>query len=245
MEILKFNLKGEFAYYRNNEVNKINFTLPHIHKVALMGLFGAILGYKGYSQRTEDGHPEFYQRLKDIKIGISPKKYNFDKKIYSCVNSSCFYNDSKNIVINREYLQDVEWDIYLLLDCQEALNIKESIVNQNFIFNPYLGVKENTAIISGVEIISSEKVDTDSPIRIKGLFKESDFEEVVVEDDLSFLDEEDEIEEEWSKCNLPVSLVDEDNIWKKETFLLCEYLKYKIIKECLIYNVKGENIQFF
>ena len=65
--------------------------------MALLGILGAILGYKGYSQmqdilsnkkkkgKLESSYPEFYEKLKDLKIAILPlnnkgiisKKYRY------------------------------------------------------------------------------------------------------------------------------------------------------------------------
>ena len=47
MEILKFNLKGSHAFFKVPEVNTYYyFTYGNIHKVALLGMLGAIMGYK-------------------------------------------------------------------------------------------------------------------------------------------------------------------------------------------------------
>ena len=51
MEILRFTLSGRHAFFKKPEVNSYcYFTYGNIHKVALLGIFGAILGYGGYTQ---------------------------------------------------------------------------------------------------------------------------------------------------------------------------------------------------
>ena len=51
MEAVKFTLSGRNAFFKKPEVNAYYyFTYSHIHKVALLGIFGAILGYGGYAQ---------------------------------------------------------------------------------------------------------------------------------------------------------------------------------------------------
>ena len=85
MEILKFKLSGKSAFFKKPEVNTYcYFTYGNIHRVALLGILGAILGYKGYSQmqdilsnkkkkgKLESSYPEFYEKLKDLKIAILP-----------------------------------------------------------------------------------------------------------------------------------------------------------------------------
>lgn len=63
---LKFTLSGKTAFFKRPEVNTYYyFTFGNIHKVALLGMFGAILGYQGYNNTKE--LPEFYRKLKDVK----------------------------------------------------------------------------------------------------------------------------------------------------------------------------------
>ena len=51
MEAVKFTLSGRNAFFKKPEVNAYYyFTYSHIHKVALLGIFGAILGYGGYKR---------------------------------------------------------------------------------------------------------------------------------------------------------------------------------------------------
>ena len=65
MQALKFTLSGKTAFFRRPEVNTYYyFNFGNIHKVALLGIFGAILGYQGYNNTIE--LPEFYQKLKDM-----------------------------------------------------------------------------------------------------------------------------------------------------------------------------------
>ena len=51
MKILKFTLSGRNAFFKKPDVNSIlYYSYGNIHKVALLGLFGAILGYDGYNK---------------------------------------------------------------------------------------------------------------------------------------------------------------------------------------------------
>ena len=70
MKALRFKLSGRTACFRRAEFNAYAyFTYNNIHKPALLGMLGAILGYGGYSQqKKEEQYPEYYQRLKEIKV---------------------------------------------------------------------------------------------------------------------------------------------------------------------------------
>lgn len=49
MRALKFTLSGKNAFFKKPEVNAyFYFTYGQIHRVALLGILGAIVGYKGY-----------------------------------------------------------------------------------------------------------------------------------------------------------------------------------------------------
>lgn len=98
MKVLKFNLSGDFAFFKNEVMNDIYDTYPHIHKPALLGLFGAILGYDGYAQtqkvfgKTDNSYPEYYQKLKDLKVAIVPKKQSFTKILETFTNTTAMFN---------------------------------------------------------------------------------------------------------------------------------------------------------
>ena len=79
MKALKFTLSGNSAFFKDNVINTVYLTYGNIHRVALLGMFGAILGYGGYSKQNDmlkkknkkmPDYPEFYEKLKDIKISI-------------------------------------------------------------------------------------------------------------------------------------------------------------------------------
>ena len=79
MKALRFKLSGRTACFRRAEFNSYTyFTYNNIHKPALLGMLGAILGYGGYSQqKEEDTYPEYYQRLNEIKVSIVPVNNNY------------------------------------------------------------------------------------------------------------------------------------------------------------------------
>lgn len=98
MKVLKFNLSGKFAFFKNEVMNDMYDTYPHIHKPALLGLFGAMLGYNGYAQTQkvfgtkEIEFPEYYEKLKDLKIAIVPKKQSFTKVLETFTNTTSMFN---------------------------------------------------------------------------------------------------------------------------------------------------------
>lgn len=110
IKILKFNLSGQFAFFKNPEVNSnYYFTFNNIHKIALLGILGSILGLKGYNQQGENEYPEFYDKLKDLSIAIVPKSDICpNKKIQIFNNSTMFHNKGSdsfgaNLIVKEEW----------------------------------------------------------------------------------------------------------------------------------------------
>ena len=133
MEILKFKLSGKSAFFKKPEVNTYcYFTYGNIHRVALLGILGAILGYKGYSQmqdilsnkkkkgKLEPSYPEFYEKLKDLKIAILPlnPKGVITKKIQIFNNSVGYASKEQggNLIVKEQWLENPKGEICILLD---------------------------------------------------------------------------------------------------------------------------------
>ena len=93
MEVCKVTLKGRTAFFKKPDVNSYYyFTYGQIHKVVLLGIFGAVLGYSGYESIKTDkrkkhsmagpGFPEFYDGSKtaDFPSCRRMRKAGFRKK---------------------------------------------------------------------------------------------------------------------------------------------------------------------
>ncbi|GAB6044918.1 hypothetical protein JCM11957_05160 [Caminibacter profundus] len=160
MKAIKFNLRGKFAHFKIPEVNSYAyFTYSHIHKVALLGIFGAILGLRGY-RNSEGNLPEFYERLKDFKVSIIPKKPYFTKKIHVFNNSVGYASDEKggNLIIREQLLENPSWDILIMEnESDEFVELKKRLFEKEFYYIPYLGKNDFPAIIDNVEEITLQK----------------------------------------------------------------------------------------
>lgn len=177
MEALQFRLKGKTAFFKMPEVNSYYyFTYGNIHKVSLLGILGAILGYKGYGQMTkEDKFPEFYEKLSTLKIAIVPKKESkgyFRKKIQLFNNSVGYASREQggNLIIKQQWLENPEWDIYVMLDCEEGRKVKEAIIEKKMIYLPYLGSNDHPADIENAKVITIQKIEEDEIDKIDSLF---------------------------------------------------------------------------
>lgn len=170
MKSLKFKLSGKFACFRKAEFNSYAyFTYGNIHKPALLGLLGAILGYGGYSQqRDEDEYPEYYEKLRKLKIGIEPlHKYGneaFSKKSQVFNNSTGCASKERggNLVVKEEWLENPCWNIYILDDESSEYNkLKEFILEGKAVYIPYLGKNDHMAEISDASVVEVYPSDSE------------------------------------------------------------------------------------
>ena len=170
MEALKFTLSGYSAFFKDNVINTVYLTYGNIHRVALLGIFGAILGYNGYGKQNDmlkkkkkniTDYPEFYEKLNDIKISIVSNGENgyFNKKLQTFNNSVGYASKEEggNLIVKQFWLENPSWDIYLLLDCEEAKKIADYIKDRRAIYLPYLGTNDHLANITDVKIVNIEK----------------------------------------------------------------------------------------
>ncbi|MDU5503647.1 MAG: type I-B CRISPR-associated protein Cas5b [Anaerococcus vaginalis] len=177
MKALRFRLSGITGFFKQPDVNTyLYYTYGQIHRVALLGLLGAILGYKGYNEKDREKYPEFYKKLKDLKISVVSEGNNgiFDRKLQVFNNSTAFASNHQggNLVIHQVWLENPSWSIYILLDNDQSEIIKEYILNKKTIFIPYLGTNDHMANISDCKIIDIEKSDANI---INSLFLAEDF----------------------------------------------------------------------
>lgn len=159
MQALKFNLSGKTAFFKKPDVNTYRyFTYSHIHKVALMGIFGAICGFSGYNEQkiTKADFPEFYERFKDIRIAVIPSEGSFSKKVQNFNNSVGYASKEQgnNLIVKEQWLENPAWKIYVLNDNTDVYNeLSRRIINSEYKYIPYLGKNDHYANISDVEVV--------------------------------------------------------------------------------------------
>lgn len=166
MRALKFHLSGDSAFFKKPHLNSYcYFTYTHIHKPALLGLFGAILGYKGYGYKIVD-FPEYYKKLKDLKVSIVPHANEglFPTKMQTFNNSTGFASQEKggNLIVREEWIEHPHWTIYIMLDSKESEKLADMIFHDEAIYLPYLGSSEHFADMDDAEYIKLREVKEDS-----------------------------------------------------------------------------------
>ena len=178
MKLISFDLKADFAFFRIPDTNAtINLSYNIIHRPAVLGILGAIIGLDGYKEKGK--LPQYYDLLKDVRIGVEP--LNHDKGSYSKTNIKYsntvgYANKGANFLTEELTLVKPEYRIYLLLDedngYQKQLldNIRDGCAE----FIPYFGKNEFTAwwtTNSYKEYHFSDEKEPVGSIKIKTIFQ--------------------------------------------------------------------------
>lgn len=250
MKAIRFTLSGKNAFFKKPEVNSYYyFSYGQIHKVALLGIFGAILGYGGYAQKKwtvpkkgqglVEEYPEFYEKLKELKISVVPENQGgyIQKKVQIFNNSVGYASEEQggNLIVKEQWLENPIWDIYIMLDCEEAEKIASALENKQCIFIPYLGKNDHPADISNVKILKLEETKCNGDA-ISSMFSKKDGEIEFPEDD--------EDETEWFKYEekLPIALNVYTNLYEYDTFCYTNFPV--IIKNNIVYKDENRKLIF-
>lgn len=238
MRTLKFTLSGKSAIFKKPDVNSyFYFTYGQIHKPALLGIFGAILGYAGYNQMDRGSmYPEYYDKLQNIKVSIVPNAANgyFPKKITYFNNSTGFasHEQGGNLIVKEQWLEEPSWDIYILLDCEEAEKIAEFTLEGKSTYIPYLGKNDHTADITSISV--EEGVVNDKATELHCLFIKDNAEiDIFSNDSGTFKYEE----------ALPIGLKPETNQYVLAKFIYTDMNLANIKDE--VWGVGSRNIVFY
>jgi len=144
-KLISFTIKSEKGFLKKPDINDgIYLTYNMLHKPAILGILGAIIGLKGYKKNGV--LPEYYKLLKDIPIGIKPvgdEKGNFQKTTITYNNTTGFASNEQggNLIITEQTLIKPSYKIYLLFDLknENQKQLYENIKNQKAEYLPYLG----------------------------------------------------------------------------------------------------------
>lgn len=249
MKALSFILSGETACFRKPDVNVFAyFTYNNIHKPALLGLLGAIIGFGGHTQlfnknrdlkkgslEYDDGFPEFYEKLKELKVAITPLAPNgyFSKKIQTFNNSVGYasFEQGGNLIVREQWLENPSWQILILDDGSEVFQkISEYLLNGKSVFIPYLGKNDHPAKIDNVKLI---ELLAPQGIYIDSLFiKNFDRLGFAKEDERPYLFQE----------SSPMRLQEDYHFYEYETLVFTNHEVTSLPHD--LYSIDGKNYAF-
>lgn len=156
-KIISIDVKADFGFLKKPDTNDpIYLTFNMLHKPALLGILGAILGLQGFSEKKnekkgkkkteqpinqEEHLPEYYKKLKYLKVGIKPlnaENGNFEKTVIKYNNGVGYANlDGGNLIVVEQTLIKPNYRCYVLLDNNSQLY--EYLKHSKAEYLPYLG----------------------------------------------------------------------------------------------------------
>lgn len=252
MKALCFTLEGKTAFFKKPEVNSyVYFTYGNIHKVALIGMFGAILGYGGYTQKfnregrpkqLEESFPEFYEKLNGLKVAICPNaEKGFIRKKIQTYNNSVGYASKEmggNLIVKEQWLENPSWEIYVLLDCPEVAKLAEAMQAGKCVYIPYLGKNDHGADIRNVHVeeVTEQRIGKG---KMRDLFPKKNG---VLQLDNTFLFGEDDMTYKYEE-KLPYQLDGWVNNYILESFIYTDAIVSWENQD--VYCSNGNNIMFY
>lgn len=184
-ETISFVISSDFGIFRKPEIVDVGLTYEIIPKPTLLGILGAIMGFKGLTHPTEEDDLEYYEKLHNLKVGIIPlehQKKTFKKrttpikKIFLNFNNvHSFGNTDGNWILKEQLLLNPVFRIFICQGgCEKNLflDLKEKILKRQFEFYPYMGKNEFPITLSNPKVITPNRIDV-NPVKLDSIiFKE-------------------------------------------------------------------------
>lgn len=148
-KLISIDLKADFGFFRKPEANNtINLSYNMLHKPALLGILGAIIGLDGYQEKGEI--PLYYKLLKHLKMGIEPllhEKGLYQKTTIKYSNTVGYANNGSNYLTEESTLIKPSYRVYLLLELENNIEQKlyDYLQNGQAEYLPYFGKNEFAA----------------------------------------------------------------------------------------------------
>lgn len=183
-KLVSIDLSSELGFFKNpqfnGEIDNNSYSFDSIHKLAIYGLLGRLIGLRGVNNPTDTTSifPEYYDKLKDIKIGISV--LDTIKKDWICTTSSSglYSNDAKKVgqtlIMNKNVIVNPNYRLYLQLELEneDHNSIYKSLKDNLEPYFGYLYFGKSSFMVerNNFQEYNFKKVDTFTGI-IKTLFR--------------------------------------------------------------------------
>ncbi len=228
MKAFSFEIGADMALFKKNDANDIALTSYNfLHKPVLLGIFGAILGLRGYKQFDDIDSVEYYEKLKNFKVAIVPLYRKPLRKVLVTFNNSTGLASEEEggtmQVTEQVIVEPVKYEVVVPLlesfsdEEKELYNTLEEMVKKQYSKYPiYFGKNEFLAYFENYIPLELEKFDG----------QETFVASLVRKDDVEI------IQSQWSiKEKIPEKITiyeelpydfDEYGIYKKDIFVLTE-----------------------
>jgi CRISPR-associated protein Cas5h len=167
-KLISIDLKADFGFFRKPDTNgTVNQSYNMLHKPALLGILGAIIGLEGYKEFGK--LPQYYELLKDIKIGIQPigdEKGVFKKTTIKYTNTVGYANKGSTFLTEEAVLINPGYRIYMLLDLNDTYQglLYKRLKAGEAEYLPYFGKNEFGTCYDNYDLKRGSSFREDYPI---------------------------------------------------------------------------------
>lgn len=171
-KIISFDIKSDFGFFKKPEINKVYLTYTLPPKPLVLGILGAILGLKGLKEQyyEQKKTPEYYDKLKDLKIGIIPNEsvFPFNKIMNKYNSKNSYFYELENLPITEQLIIKPSYKIYIYTNegnSENFQNLIKLLKNSKTMFVPYMGKNdfllevENLEEYTFFEELKKEEID--------------------------------------------------------------------------------------
>lgn len=181
-KLISIDLFADFGMLKKPDTNEpVYLTFNMLHKPALLGIVGAIIGEAGFKEKGK--LPDYYLNLiENLKIGIKPLNHengNFQKTIITYNNTTGLASQEEggNLMVTEQTLIAPAFCCYFLLDLEKPSHqkIDENLKNQHAEYLPYLGKNEFSVWWENYTIYSEiSDFDFTKEFKVDSLFYKSE-----------------------------------------------------------------------
>lgn len=169
-KLVSIDLKADFGFLRKPDTNDgISMSYNMLHKPGLLGIFGAIIGLRGYQRRGE--LPEYYKKLSGLKVGICPlkdDKGNFPKTKIVYTNTVGYANKDGNFIAYENTLFKPSYRVFVVLS--ESDELYQYLKKGEAEYIPYLGKNEFPVWWGGFQEYELRSFEYDTEYEVETIF---------------------------------------------------------------------------
>lgn len=188
--LISVDMSALFGHFKKPDMNDgLCLSYSYIHKPALLGTFGAIVGLGGYTQSYEKQQlnrprrgqqqnrllPEYFTVFGHLLISIGMTEESvgtFPKTIIGYNNAVGYANDGATLQVYEQTLIRPKYRVYVQLNLESPLERKlyDCLRNQECTYIPYMGKNDFSLSWSNFKEYTFESLKSTKNIRIDSLF---------------------------------------------------------------------------
>lgn len=180
-KLISVDLKALMGFFKKPDINEgvkkqLYLTFNMLHKPALLGILGAVLGLEGYGNSGE--FPEYLKMLEKVPVGIEP--LNSDEGHYSKIliqynNTTGFASQETDgiLVVAEQVLLKPSFRCYLLLNLNDELQnrLDTMLQKEEAEYLPYMGKNDFHAWWENYREYAYEQFPFDRDFKVRTLIK--------------------------------------------------------------------------